>query len=147
MPVKKFNIEMPIDSRGQRTTAVPTDQAISSEWVTPVHLMNAEDTVKELYAQNPFSGSSDTQVTFSTSMGSLIIASDAVPGEANLTFNVNDFNFILQPGEVFDERLFPFTEVTISSTVPFRGYVRGETLATATVTTLSASEETDSLNL
>ena len=43
MATQKFNIEIPMDSRGQRTTSTPISEVESTQWVTPVHILNATD--------------------------------------------------------------------------------------------------------
>lgn len=48
----KFNIEIPMDARGQRTTSTPITEAPSTEWVTPVYILNGEDIKADLSTAN-----------------------------------------------------------------------------------------------
>lgn len=43
MVATKFNLELPMDLRGQRTTSVPMANATNAEWVTAVHITNPQD--------------------------------------------------------------------------------------------------------
>lgn len=162
MATQKFNIEIPMDSRGQRTTSTPVSEVESTQWVTPVHILNAADlqanissatinvafpdlqevedkslaakvdaltakldAVLKRNAKEPFNGSVSMTKTFSTEMYGLVISNDAPINGANLSFAVNGDVFVVAPGEVWEDYLDPFTEVSITATVPFRGYGRG----------------------
>lgn len=72
-------------------------------------------------ASEPFNGSSDTTHTFTKPMNSFVISND---GTNDLAFTIGTDTYTVKGGEVFDERFASFTQVTISSTVPFRAYGR-----------------------
>jgi hypothetical protein len=52
----------------------------------------------------------------------LVVIND---GTADLTFTAGAIkNFILKPGETFDEEMHPFSRLEITATGAFRGYTR-----------------------
>jgi len=95
-----------------------------SDWVTGVANFSPKVTVvlPTKNAKEPFSGSQDTTHTFSTPMTGFCISND---GDQDLTFTIGTDTFTVKAGEVFSEDFEEFTEVTITTTVPFRAYGRG----------------------
>lgn len=162
MAIKRFDSELPIDIKGQKTTAVPVGLVESSEWVTPIFITNTEalspevtisdlqvifpdfqnvkdaDVLNQLIAlegkidklmkrnsKEPFDGSVSTNKTFASEMIGFVISNDGALDDANLSFEVNGDVYTVMPGEVWDDYLEPFTQVLVTTTVPFRAYGRG----------------------
>ena len=162
MAIKRFDSELPIDVKGQKTTAVPIELVASSEWVTPIYITNTEalspevtisdlqvvfpdsqnvkdadvlnrltllegkiDRLLKRNSKDPFDGSVTTNKIFATEMIGFVISNDGAFGDANLSFEVNGDVFTIMPGEVWDDYLEPFTQVLVTTTVPFRAYGRG----------------------
>jgi hypothetical protein len=76
-------------------------------------------------AGGSFSGNQDLFMSYP--MRELLIANDSTTN--NLTFTVNGgegytFTFTLQPGDISDERYYPFTEVNVTATDAWRYIVR-----------------------
>ena len=80
-----------------------------------------EVTLSGSNAAEPFSGSSNTTKTFSKTMNGFVIVND---GLSDLTFTIGTDTYTVKPGECFDDRFEPFTEVTITTTVAFRAFGR-----------------------
>lgn len=74
-------------------------------------------------AKEPFSGSATVTHTFTQTMKGLVITND---GDVDLTISVLGENWTVRPGEVLDEEFGDFTQVTVTTTVPFRAYGKGE---------------------
>jgi hypothetical protein len=68
-----------------------------------------------------FSDSANTNKTY-TKARSIFLSND---GNADITLAVGALNFTIKPGEVFDEVFNPFTDLTVTTTVAFRCWVRG----------------------
>lgn len=73
-------------------------------------------------AKEPFNGTTNISKTFTQSMRGFVITND---GASDLTFTIGTTTFIVKAGEVFQEYFAPFTQVTITTTVPYRAYGRG----------------------
>lgn len=72
-------------------------------------------------AKEPFSGTTNTTHIFTEPMYGFTISND---GDYDLTFTINSYSFRVKPGEVFSEFFDPFTEVSVTTTSPFRAYGR-----------------------
>lgn len=75
------------------------------------------------FAKEPFSGSNNITYTFSTTMLGFAISND---GAADLAFKIGTDTFTVKSGEMFSEMFSPFTQVVITTTVPFRAYGLGD---------------------
>jgi hypothetical protein len=73
-------------------------------------------------AKQPFSGSTTVTHTFTSPMKGFIISND---GAADLTFTIGTDTYTVKAGEVFEEGFDAFTQVMVTTTVPFRAYGRG----------------------
>lgn len=73
-------------------------------------------------AREPFSGSANVTKTFTQPMNGITISND---GASELTFTIGTDTFTVKAGEVFSEKFSPFTQVTVTTTVPFRAYGLG----------------------
>jgi hypothetical protein len=74
-------------------------------------------------AREPFSGTTNMTKNFSKSMNGFCISND---GGSDLTFRIGGDTFTVKANEVFTESFAPFTNVTVTTTVPFRAYGLGE---------------------
>ncbi|MEH6941672.1 hypothetical protein [Bacillus sp. JJ722] len=72
-------------------------------------------------AREGFSGTTSKPIKLTGVYEELLIIND---GTSNLTFTAGKFTFILGPGEVFDEEIDPFSEIEVTATGAYRGYVR-----------------------
>lgn len=77
------------------------------------------------YAEEPFSGSSTVTKTFTKTKIGFVISND---GSNSLTFKINNDIYEVKPGEVFEARFAPFTQVTVNTSVPFRAYGLGSSV-------------------
>jgi hypothetical protein len=144
----KYSETLPRDGGGQKTTAVPRREARDSVWVTPVTDSDVKATLESLKqeivllkqdlndistgastvstketrkAKEPFSGSETKTHTFTEAMTGFVVVND---GSEELTFAINGELYTVRGGEVFEEYFEPFTEVLITTTVPYRAYGR-----------------------
>lgn len=77
----------------------------------------------ELIAKNPFSGTGDQTFTFAEPMIGLVIFNESLT--SSLTFTAGSFTAVVRPGGAFDERINPFTKLTILTTNgDYNGYCR-----------------------
>jgi hypothetical protein len=70
-------------------------------------------------AFDPFEGTSDTTVTFTSPAIGFVITNDHT---ADLTFTINGYTFRVKSGEAFEEVFREFTVAQILAVGPFRGY-------------------------
>lgn len=73
-------------------------------------------------AKQPFSGTANITKTFTSAMNGFVIAND---GNIDLTFTIAGDTYTVKPLEVFREQFTPFTQVIVTTTVPFRAYGLG----------------------
>jgi hypothetical protein len=74
-------------------------------------------------AKEPFSGTSNFTKTFSKPMNGIVISND---GASDLTITIGTDIFTVKAGEVFSEMFEPFTQVIVTTTVPYRAYGLGD---------------------
>jgi hypothetical protein len=72
-------------------------------------------------AQEFFSGTGNLTKRFAGDREELVVIND---GTADITFKAGGITFTLKPGEVFDEEINPFSDIEITTSGGFRGYVR-----------------------
>lgn len=72
-------------------------------------------------AQEFFSGTGNMTKRFASDREELVVIND---GAADLTFRAGAIQFTLKPSEVFDEEINPFSEIEVTATGAYRGYVR-----------------------
>lgn len=82
-------------------------------------------TILPIDAAGGFSGNQDLIMTYP--MRELLIANDSTT--ANLTFTLTSdssysVTFTLQPGDILNERFYPFTEINVTATGAWRYIVR-----------------------
>ncbi len=68
-----------------------------------------------------WNGNSTTIETFETAMQGFSIVND---GESDITVLINSLTFTVKSGEDFNGVFDPFTTVTITTTSPYRAFVR-----------------------
>ena len=74
-------------------------------------------------AKEPFSGTTNFTKTFSKPMNGIVISND---GASDLTIAIGTDTYTVKAGEVFSEMFEPFTQVTVTTTVPYRAYGLGD---------------------
>lgn len=72
-----------------------------------------------MVVQEPFSGSSNFQKTFSEPMNGFFITND---GDSALTFEIVGMTIEVKAGESFRECFEPFLDVKVNTAVPFRAW-------------------------
>lgn len=72
--------------------------------------------------KDTWSGNANITKTFTAPRNTLLIAND---GSTDVVLNVNGLSFTIKSTEVFDERLDPFTTLTLSTTSAYRAWARG----------------------
>ncbi|MDK2600678.1 hypothetical protein QO179_24600 [Bacillus stercoris] len=146
----QFTVELPKDSNGQKTTAVPSDVATQqTEWVTPIYIYNENiaggetlGSVKLTDGTNPlkinedgsittkqlgttikdaFSGLESATKMYETNMHGFTITND---GSEEISFTINEMTITVKPGESFDGTFDAFTQVDIISNVEYRAIVK-----------------------
>ncbi|MGG1343867.1 hypothetical protein ABE244_25585 [Bacillus toyonensis] len=73
-------------------------------------------------AQQPFTGTSTQTFNFTGSMNALVLHNS---GASDLTVQVAGYTFAVKAGKSFDEYVAPFSEVIVTATTQYNGYVRG----------------------
>lgn len=72
-------------------------------------------------AKEPFSGTANITKMFTKQMKGFVISND---GASDITFTIGTDTYTVKAGEVFGESFDAFTQVTITTTVPYRAYGR-----------------------
>ncbi len=70
-------------------------------------------------AKEPFSGSTTVTHTFTQLMNGFSISNDGI---SNLTFTIGSDTYTVKEGETWEYHLSPFTEVTVTTTEPYRAW-------------------------
>lgn len=78
--------------------------------------------LRGMSAKEPFEGTATTVQVFTQEMYGFVISND---GTDDLTFTIGNDTFRVRSGEVWDDFIEPFLEVTVTTTGPFRAYGRG----------------------
>ena len=77
--------------------------------------------MNELIARHPFAGSGSFSAKYPDSLVSIVIYNDSTE---DLTFKAGPFESVVRGGDVFDERIDPFRDLTITGSGAFHGYCR-----------------------
>nr|WP_154895285.1 hypothetical protein [Paenibacillus xylanexedens] len=72
-------------------------------------------------ARNPFSGTGTAKVPIKNTAHYIVVFND---GTSDLTVSAGQFQTVVKGGDALDERIDPFTTLTITGTSAYRGYVR-----------------------
>lgn len=85
--------------------------------------MSATRTIPLIRVKDFFSGSANVTKNYTDAMNCFLIAND---GAAPLTFTIGSLTITVNSGEVFEDYFAPFKSVTVTTTVSFRAWVKGE---------------------
>lgn len=72
-------------------------------------------------AKEPFTGSTTVNHTFTQPMREFFISND---GESDLTITINNMSFTVYALSTFDEAFEPFTQVKITTAMPYQAWGR-----------------------
>ncbi|MCM3205620.1 hypothetical protein [Paenibacillus illinoisensis] len=72
-------------------------------------------------ARYPFSGTANYTTTLASTAHYIVVFND---GSADITVKAGQFQAVVKAGDALDERVDPFTTLSITGTSAYRGYVR-----------------------
>lgn len=72
-------------------------------------------------ARDPFSGTGTANVPIKNTANYIVVFND---GTADITVKAGKFVTVVKAGDALDERVDPFTTLSISGNSAYRGYVR-----------------------